>query len=842
MSASLSAKNAAFTIDKNPYYSIDSTQDTTVVIKYDTILSKDAVESKTNYKAKDSMRVDLIEQKIYLYGDAEIYYENISLKADTIILDMSKDLVFAKGRKDSLGEPYGQPVFTEKGVDYKAAEMTYNFKSKKGTISEVTTQEGDGYIRGEKVKKTATDVMYIKDGYYTTCDLDHPHYSLATTKLKVIPNDKIITGPTVLKIGNVPTPLGLPFGLFPNKKGRASGILIPAYGDSPRLGFFLKNGGYYFSISEKMDLKVTGDIYSKGSYSGNLASNYRNRYKYSGNVGLSYSNLKDGYKEFPSYSESREFWVNWSHTQDPKAKPNSNFSASVNAGTSTNFTNNLNSAPNNYLSNNFQSSINYTKIFPNSPFSLNLGASHSQNTQTRIVSLTAPTVGFNMSRIMPFRGNSTKNNIGRNIGISYQGNFQNTLSVADSNISINRLDELYRNEMRNGVKHSIPITTNAKVFKYFTLSPAINYNEYWYFKSIRKGFSTDNGVLDTNGNPINSLGIDTIREFITARNVQFSANLSTNLYGLVQFKKGKLKAIRHKMTPQINYSYTPEINTGLKKYVDTTGNEIEYSIFERGIYGSPSSTRSNRLGFNLINNIEMKVAQPSDTGTVIKKIALFDNIGLNTGIDFERDSLKWDVISLNARTRLSNAFNITFNGRLDPYAINEKGTRINESVYSNKGELARFTNGSISLQMQFKGGDQKKKTSDKASQDELDEINRNIDNYIDFSVPWAFGVSYVINYNKPAYIATINQTLNFNGELKITDKWKVDFTSGYDFQQKDITYTNVNIYRDLHCWEMSFNWIPLGFQKSYSVTINVKASVLQDLKLNRRRNYYDLIN
>lgn len=818
--------------------------DSTEVIKVDTTISKDAVETKTQYKAKDSMRVDLRTQKIYLFGSAEVYYGVISLTADTIIVDLNKDLVFAKGGKDSLGNPVGIPEFTENGSSYSASEMTYNFKTKKGTISEVTTQEGEGYVKGDKVKKTATDVLYIKDGYYTTCNLDEPHYSLATSKLKVIPNNKIVTGPTILKVGGVPTPLGLPFGLFPNKKGRSSGILIPAYGDSPRLGFFLKDGGYYFSIGERADLKITGDIYSKGSYSGRVESSYRKRYSHSGNLSLSYSSIKDGYREFPSFTESNEFWVNWRHTQDPKARPYSNFSASVQAGTSTNFTNNLNSAPNNYLSNNFQSSITYSKLFPNSPFSMNVGASHSQNTQTGQVSVSAPNVGVNMSRIFPFKGNSTKNNVGRNIGLSYSGNFRNTLNVADSNISINQLDNLVSNEMRNGVKHGIPISTSAKIGKYFTLQPTLSYNEFWYFKTISKEFNTSNGVTDENGNLIQSLDTDTTRGFSSSRNIQFSANLGTKIYGLAQFKKGKVKAIRHVMTPQVSYSFTPEIRDGLRSYTDTSGKEVEYSIYESGIFGRPNTNRSNRLNFNLLNIVEMKVLAKSDTGMAVKKVTILDNFGLNTGIDFERDSLKWDAIRLNGRTRINDFLNVTFSGTFDPYAIDkETKTRINTLNLDKNGKFTRFTNGNVAFQMQFRGGDKsKKKKSDKVSEEDLDYINRNLDQYIDFNVPWAFGVSYVINYNKPLLEETITQTLNFNGELKLTDKWKVDFNSGYDFERKDITYTNVNIYRDLHCWELSFNWIPLGFQKSYNVTINVKASVLQDLKLNRRRNYYDLIN
>ena len=405
------------------------------------------------------------------------------------------------------------------------------------------------------------------------------------------------------------------------------------------------------------------------------------------------------------------------------------------------------------------------------------------------------------------------------------------------------MNNIISNELRNGVKHSIPISTSAKIGQYFTLQPTLSYNEFWYFKTIKKEFNTNNEVTNAEGLVIPSLDTDTISGFSSSRNLQFSATLGTKIYGLAQFKKGKLKAIRHVMTPQISYSFTPEIKDGLETYTDTSGNNVEYSIYDSGIFGRPNTNRSNRLNFNLLNVIEMKVLAQSDTGLAVKKVKLLDNFGLNTGIDFERDSLKWDAIRFNGRTRINELININFSGTFDPYAINkESGKRINTLNLEQENKLARFTNGNIAFQMQFRGGDGKKKKSEMVSEEDLDYVNSNLDQFIDFNVPWAFGVSYVISYTKPAFEKKVNQTLNFNGELKLTNKWKVDFNSGYDFEQKDITYTNVNIYRDLHCWELSFNWVPLGFQKSYNVTINVKASVLQDLKLNRRRNYFDLIN
>ena len=468
--------------------SIKSSAADTVSSKIDTTISPDAINSKVKYLAEDSMMFDMETGKMYLWNNAEVYYEDIVLKADYIELDLNNNLVVADGLMDSTGTMQGMPVFKDKTSEYEAGRMVYNFKTKRGKISEVRTQEGDGYIKGNEVRKTPTNVVYVKNGYYTTCNLPHPHYSLATTKLKVIPGDKIVAGPTVLKIGDVPTPLGLPFGLFPNTKERSSGILIPSYGDSPSRGFFLTKGGYYLGISDHVDLSLMADIYSKGSWGAKVISNYKNRYRFSGRVDLEYNKILNSYPEFPDYSETQDFFFRWNHSLDPKANPYSSFSADVNVGTNSNFRNNVNSSNQEYLSNVFQSNISYSKRFPGKPFNLTASARHSQNTQTGAFNVTLPQVSFSVNRQMPFRNSLNGGRALKNLGFSYSANATNQLRTQDSLLSLNNFDQL-KKDFQSGVVHRLPISTSMKIFKYFSLNPTVTFSEIWAFKSIEKSIS-----------------------------------------------------------------------------------------------------------------------------------------------------------------------------------------------------------------------------------------------------------------------------------------------------------------------------------------------------------------
>jgi len=802
-------------------------------------ISPDAIESRVDYIASDSIRIDMSDEKVYLYDKAQVNYENIQLNADYIVVDMRESMVEANGvYDDSTESMVGLPIFKEGSQEYEAGKMTYNFETQQGKISTVKTQEGDGYIQGKEVKKTNNDIMYVRNGFYTTCNLDHPHFSLATSKLKIIPNDKIVTGPTVLKIDDVPTPLGLPFGFFPNKKGRSSGIVVPTYGDSRALGFFLRDGGFYWGVNEYLDMAFLGDIYTLGSWSLRNTTRYRNRYHYRGNVDVSYFNRRNSFEGFPDFSETKEFFVRWNHAQDAKARPGSNFSANVNVGTRENFQNNLNSFAGDYLTNTFQSSITYTNSFPSRPFNLTLSARHNQNTQTGAFNLNLPDVSFNVSRLFPFKsfgkiGNEWWRGIYKNFGVNYSGTATNQLSTVDTLLAINNFDQLQK-DFRNGARHQIPLSTSFKLFKHFTMNPSLNYSEVWAFRTFRRGLDEE-GVLRR----------DTVAGFERGGTYSFNTALTTKIYGMFQFKGKKgIQAIRHVMTPSITFNYQPEITTGRMSYIDADGNSQEYNIFEGTVYGSPERRESGRVGFNLLNNIEMKVGSKKDS-TGVKKVTIFENLGFNTSYDISADSLNWAPISFNGRTRLGKFLTFQLDGTLDPYAIDTAtGRRINQSAQKVNGQLLRLTRARTALNFRLQGGKQKSRPryeSKLGTDAQMEEINANPQNYIDFRVPWSLNINYNITYTRPIEEVDLVQTMNFSGDLTVTKNWKVGFSSGWDFESQDFTYTALNINRDLHCWQLAINWIPFGPRQSYMVTLNVKSPVLQDLKLNRRRDYYDVI-
>tara|TARA_B100000902_G_scaffold175658_1_gene169401 strand:+ start:9941 stop:12415 length:2475 start_codon:yes stop_codon:yes gene_type:complete len=775
------------------------------------------------YDATDSMHFDIKNYKIKLYGDSYIKYEDTEIKANYIEINWIDHTIYASGVNDSTGKKIGNPQFIDNGKVFTAKEMIYNYKSKKGIIKELRTKEGEGYIHGRKVKKTNDEIMYLKKGEYTTCDAEKPHFTIRSNRIKVIPGKKIISGPAYLTAFNIPTPLFLPFGFFPNHDRQSSGILMPSYGESDNLGFFLKDGGYYLILNQKMDIALRADIYTKGSWSTKTLFRYKERYRYNGSINLSYGRMINSEVGLPDYSLKKDFFIRWNHKQDPKANPSLLFSANVNAGTSTYHRNNSYNA-NDYLSNTFTSSISLNKKWTGTPFNLSVNLRHSQNSTTNKVSLTLPTVNFSMNRIFPFKnlGRSVKRHWYDKIGISYDLNSKNEISVADSLL----FNKNTLSEFRNGIKHTIPISTSIKILRNFTLSPRINFNERWYLSQISKSW---------NGNSIKT---DTIQKFTRAHDYSIAATLNTKLYGIKQFKKGKIAAIRHVLTPSINFSYRPDFSKdkyGYYKRVvsDSLGNTQMYSIMQNGIYGSPGNSENGNLNFNLGNIFDMKVRQRNDSTETLKKITILQSMGLSTSYNLFADSLNFSSINLNARTRLLGFLDLTLSSIYDPYVLNNLGIRINQLELKN-GRLARFSsaNSTIGLNMN--------------QNTFINDTNEDIDEKKDgakYKIPWNLGINYSITYNKEnssIYAADPIQSLNFSGDIKITPKWKIGFRSGYDFKEHELTYSTINVYRDLHCWEMLFNWIPIGYHKSYTLTIRVKASVLQDLKLEKKKDWIDI--
>jgi len=712
----------------------------------ETQISSSAIESKVEYSSDDSIRLDLSKQKVYLFGNANINYEEITLKAAYIEFDLKNNIVFARGTIDSAGKEIGKPVFDENEQSFSAKTITYNFETTKGLITQVITQEGEGYIHSDTIKKQANDVYFIKNGAYTTCDLEHPHFAIKSPKLKVIPDDKIITGPAYLTIADIPTPLAVPFGIFPNKKGQSSGILIPTYGESVNAGFFLQNGGYYFGISDNLDLAIRGDTYTKGSWALKAASSYKKRYKYSGNISTGYSVFKFGEKELPTFSKTNDFFVTWRHDQDSKARPNSRFSANVNARSSTYNKFNSNNS-NDYLSNTFKSNISYSKSWAGKPYNLSVNLTHSQNVLNKTVDLNIPEVVFSVSRFYPLK---RKTRVGKpkfyeKISMGYTTNLRNTISY-DSLFTPGNISQFITRSiprLKNGMKHEIPVSTSFKILKHLNFTPSFNYTERWYLQYIEKRWDETTNTLVT----------DTVRDFKAARNYSISSSFTTKLYGMYQFKSKRIKAIRHVMTPSIGFSYRPDFGEDKWRYyeniqIDTLGNEQTYSIFENSIYGSPSRGKSGLISFKLHNNLEMKVRSLKDTVTHTKKIVLLENFTISSSYNIAADSLKWSKIIISGYTRLFKRLYIKYDARLDPYIIDSLGRNINKFEWKENKRLARITDSDWDFSLNWNLSPEvfKKKESTIGTEEELEMINEHPNAYIDFNIPWSLNISYSLKH------------------------------------------------------------------------------------------------
>ena len=818
---------------------LNNSEASNIIVFSDTTTENSFFEAEIEKDAEDSIKLDIINQKAYLYGKAKIKYQQTTITAAYIEIDWITNTIFATTALDSLGNKIGHPVFTEGKETFKAHEITYNFKSKKCRIKEITTKEGEGYILGKVVKKMKDDIFYLKKGDYTTCNAEKPHYAIRANRIKVIPGEKIVTGPAHLTFFNIPMPLFLPFGYFPNSDKKSSGLIIPSYGESSNMGFFLKGGGYYFTLSNKIDLSLKSDVYTKGSWNVKSLIRYKNLYKYNGNLNLSYGKIFNSEKEFPNYSEKKDFNIKWRHQQDLKANPSLQFSANVEAGSSTYHRNNSYNA-NDFLKNTMSSSVNLTKNWKGSFFNnLTFNLRHSQNTTTNNVNLTLPDISLNSKRVYPFKslGNSAKTQWYDKIMIKYGMNTKNTISTTDSLLfTKNSLSNF-----RNGMKHNIPVSTSIRVLKHFTLKPSFNLTERWYLSQTEKRWDTNSKRIIT----------DTIHKFTRGHNYSLSTALNTKIYGMVHFNKNKIAAIRHVITPNLSFRYTPDFSDEKYGYYKTVQKNIEgdtesYSIMRDGIYGSPSSSESGNINFSLGNILGMKIRNKKDTVETFKKIKLIESLGISSSYNIFADSLNMSNIRLNARTKLFNIFDITFSSDYDPYiTTKDKTGRVNQFELAKNKRLARlksFTT-SIGLSINDKSFSPQKDDTQKEKDENEDEEHRDF-----YSIPWNLSANYSLTYRKPYatmsngnpqnYPADTTQSLNFSGNLKLTKKWKIGFRSGYDFDAKELTYTSIDIYRDLHCWELLFNYIPIGYHKSYTLTIRVKAAALRDLKYEKKKDWF----
>lgn len=828
---------------------------------------KSGIDDVISYKASDSI-VFYANGKGFLYGKGTIHYKEIELKADYIEMDTDSSQVYASGVTDSIGNMTGFPVFKEGKDSYESRSIKYNFNTKKGYIMHAVTQQGEGYVVSEKTKKTSDDILCMRDGRYTTCpDHEHPHFYLNLTKAKVKPKSYIVTGPAYLVLADVPLPLIIPFGYFPFNDTYSSGIIMPTYGDELSRGFYLKDGGYYFAINDYFDFALTGDIYTKGSWGIKGASSYVKRYKFRGSFAASYLENLDGEKDLPNFSKSKDFSINWTHTQDPKANLYRTLSASVNFATSSYDRNSIESRykPNLLSQNTKSSSISITQRFPESPWSISANMSANQRTQDSTINLNLPDLNLTMSRIYPLK---RKNAIGKEkwyekISMSYSGRFSNSITSKEKELA----NASFLEDWRNAVKHNIPISASFTIFKYLTITPSVNYNEKWYFSRLEKQWDNN---LDT-------LLTDTVYGFKRIYDYSAGISMQTKVYGffkpLPQLFGEKVNMIRWVMTPSLGYSMTPDF--GAEKFgywnsyvrynnEDNSSDVVYYSPYEKGMFGVPSRGESGSVSFSLSNNVEMKVKSKTDSLKQFKKISLIDNLSLNSSYNLAADSLNLSNINGNIRLKITDKLGINLSGAFEPYKyeLNKYGSpvRVNQFRWDN-GKAPQLIGTSTSFGYALNNSTFKKKkkteetttpkepeisTTEKSLLTKENTTKTSSDGYEKFSMPWNFRFDYSLRYGRSKfnveemeYDLDFSHNISFSGDLALTNNWKFSFSSSYDITNDQITYTSCNISRDLHCWTMTASFVPVGLYKSYNVTISVKSSLLKDLKYEQRGNSYE---
>ena len=811
-------------------------------------IKRNAVGSITINRAKKTMT---------LYDQAELYYQDIELKAGQIDLDYKTNIVFARPIIDSTAQYIQFPSFKQGGDEVFPDSLKFNFDNKKAIIWNSKSEQQGMNVFAETTKKENDSVYYLKDARITTSqNIEDPEYFVRIRKGKFIPKNKIIASGNQLYIANVPTPIYLPFAYFPITQNRESGIIFPTIGENFRRGYFMQNGGYYFAASDYFDIAFLGDYYTNGSYGFRIESNYNQKYKFNGNLAVRFENLISGERGFPSYSKSNIYNFRWSHSKDPKSNPNSRFSASVNLGSSTYFRESLNQInTGNFLNNTLSSSISYSRTFPKYPsVNFSISASHSQNTRTQTINMTLPTFQANMERIYPFaKRNGAKKGLIQNINFQFSTRGENRLQMIDEDFLTSQMF----NDTKSGFKHQVPISTSFKVAKHFNFSVGGNYEDTWVFETIKKkDFDVINDSLPQQ---------DTISGFDRFGKYNYNASMSTTLYGIFNFsEKKKIQSIRHVINTNISYSESPSFEKYYDEYIiDAEGNSRDYTRFEGSMYGQPGKNKSKSMNFSIRNNIEAKIKDKDSLATENKKVKILNNLNFSTNYNFEADSLNWSPVRMSAVIPLIDSkLNVNLGATFDPYGIDSTGKRINTFNINNGGKLFRMTSANINWGYNFsssteKNGDSTKKTnssdqndlfggsqdfSDRrftASQSSTQKNENDEEKENDFyttKIPWKFNVRHSLTYSNSNENREItNNSLMFSGSLSLTPKWDIGISSGYDFKNKGITYTNFRIERDLESWVMNLAWTPFGTRQSWFFFIGVRSGFLSDLKYDKRR-------
>lgn len=816
---------------------------------------KEFLDGKITSKAVGYKSNSAVKKTMTLYDKAEVYYQDIELKAGIIIIDYNTNLAYAKGIIDSTGTYTQKPSFKQGAQESEQDSLIYNFKNEKAVIYNTRTEQSGVYILGNITKRENDSTLYINKARFTTSKKKKPDYHIATNNIKVVPGKKVVGGLSQLYLAEVPTPAILPFFYAPLSKERSvSGIILPTWGESAQQGFFLQNGGYYFAISDYVDLAVLADVYTNGSWGIRFESGYNKRYKFSGNIDFSFENLISGQRGFSNFSKRNNYFITWSHQQDQKSNPNSRFSASVRLGSTRYFKQSLNELNlTQRISNEFRSSINYYKKFVNTPFNMNVALTHSQNNNTGKIIMSLPNLTVNMDRIYPFAPkNGTKKNALQNIGLSYNMSLQNQLNIKEDQF----LKPGMFDEAKNGMSQRVNLGTNMKALKYISISPSASYEEIWYLKTIRKSFD---GSLPEN----NQVVTDTINGFDSFRKYNGSISASTNIYGTFNFKKGRLKKIRHTVRPSISYNYTPDFSFYYDKVQQSNDpNDFkDYNRFQNGVFNGPSKGLNSSIGLALKNVFEAKIMPKDSTDAEPKKITLLNSLNFSTNYNFALDSLRWSPVSVSANTSfLNNKLTLNLGGSLDPYALNTNGNRINKFNINNGGSLFRLTRANINISYSISSDEIGKK---KGKQSNNNSTNKNPDSdnlttgnlttrksafgnnnkedkpkitkLFSATLPWNISLRHILTYsNRNRESDFTENSLQFSGSIELSPKWNVGISSGYDFKRKGIVLTSLNFERDLDSWRMSFNWVPFGFNKTYYFFIGVKSSVLSDLKYDQR--------
>lgn len=844
----------------------------------DTTKKKEPLDAPVIYEASDSI-VFTKDGYAHLYGEGKVNYQNIELTSAVITMNMDSSTVFAKGVADTTGVETGTPIFKDGETPYESKIMRYNFKTKKGFINNIVTQQGEGYVTSEEGKKGADDEIYMRHGKYTTCDNhEHPHFYLRLSMAKVRPKKNVVFGPAQLVVEDVPLPIAVPFGFFPFNSSYSSGFIMPTYGDEMNRGFYLRDGGYYFAISDQMDLKVLGEIFTKGSWGLSAASNYNKRYKFSGSFNASYLVTKTGEKNMPDYSVSKDFRIQWSHRQDAKANPNSSFSASVNFATSSYDRSSLSSLynPQQYSQNTKASSVSYSRNFPEIGLNISSTFNITQNTRYSSLSMTLPDVNISLNRIYPFK---RKKSVGderwyEKISLQYTGSITNSISTKD-----NLLFKTPLTQWENGMQHKIPVSATFNLFKYINIVPSFNYTERWYLRKVKQSYDPSPASTD-------HVKRDTINGFNRLYDYNLSLQMNTKLYGMYKplFMKSKELQIRHVFTPTVSYTYTPDFGKSRYGYYDTytyTDEDgevrtVEYSPYEGAVYGYPGKGMSQNISFSVDNNIEMKMKSDKDT-TGYKKISLIDQLGASLSYDVANK--RWSDLSMNLRLKLTKSYTFNMNASFATYAyeFDENGNVVvGDRTEWSYGRFGRFQgySGSFSYTLnndtfkklfgkkeedeKNKDNKGKEENEDEETDEETEEQNNNSnmrktekasvdsDGYLAFKLPWSVSLSYSysiredrskdINIKTMRYPYSLTHSLNVSGNFKIGSRWNMTYSTGYDFTSKEMSMTTLNITRDLHCFNMSCGLV-FGPFTSYNFSIRANSSMLTDaLKWDQRSN------